>query len=311
MADPNSKTPIAVFTYNRPEHTQKVLESLSRCRRLDECAIFIFCDGPKSPKQTESVIASREIVRSFADKNPADVIIRENNWGLARSIVSGVTELCQRHGRVIVIEDDFVLSPSFIDYMLQSLDRYEDNERIYQVSGFMFPVENPEKPDVFFLSLTTSWGWATWNRAWTIFDWNAPGYQDLLSDKKVREQFDLDNSYPYYEMLKQRFSGKNDSWAILWWYAVFKAGGLVLHPKRSLVWVGGFDGSGTHCGKSEIKLREVNNLWQFPSNQKLNFPDSLKSDEGVFTRIKDFLRLQNKQTLLSKLKCIYKNIKIF
>jgi hypothetical protein len=117
----------------------------------------------------------------------------------------------------------------------------------------------------------------------------------------MRAEFDLDNSYPYYEMLKQRFSGKNDSWAILWWYAVFKAGGLVLYPKRSLVWVGGFDGSGTHCGTSELKLRDVEDLWQFPAKEHLRFPDCLKSDDGVFTRIKDFLRLQHKKTVMSKI----------
>ena len=304
-----AKTPVALFTYNRPDHTRKVLESLSRCRRLDECSVFIYCDGPKSPAHADGVKASRSIVRTFAETFPATVVLRETNLGLARSIVTGVTELCTRYGRVIVIEDDFILSPSFLDYMLQSLDRYEDNGNIYQISGFMFPVDNPEQPDAFLLPLTTSWGWATWKRAWAVFDWNASGWQELLSDSQKREQFNLDNSYPYYEMLRGRFSGKNDSWAILWWYAVFRANGLVLHPKRSLVWVGGFDDSGTHCGRTNMVLRSVSDLWKFPENERLAFPKENTGDDETFTRIRDYLRMQNTHSFAERLFRIFKSMK--
>ena len=307
--DDRSKTPVALFTYNRPDYTRKVLDSLSRCRRLDECILFIYCDGPKKPEHADSVDASRSLVRTFADTFPATVVLRENNLGLARSIVSGVTDLCTRYGRVIVIEDDFILSPSFLDYMLQALDRYEHDENIYQISGFMFPVENPEKPDAFLLPLTTSWGWATWRRAWTVFDWNASGWQELLSDDQTRARFDLDNSYPYHEMLKERFSGHNDSWAILWWYAVFKASGLVVHPKRSLVWVGGFDDSGTHCGTTNMVLRSVSDLWEFPENGRLAFQKENTRDDETYTRIRDYLRMQNTRSFGEKLFRIFKSMK--
>lgn len=297
-----SITPVAVFTYNRPEHTRRVLESLSRCKRLDECSLFIFCDGPKSSEQKESVDASLKVVRSFAEKIPVEVIIREKNFGLARSIVSGVTELCQRFGRVIVIEDDFIMSPSFIDYMLQSLDRYQDDECIYQISGYMFPVELPEKPDANILPFTTTWGWATWEWAWKLFDWDAAGYQELFSDESQRARFDLDNSYPYHEMLEHRFAGKNDSWGILWWYAVFKVHGLVLHPKKSLVFVGGFDGSGTHCGTANVVQTPEDELWILPADGHIDFPATVTCDNEVFSRIKDYLRPSQNRSFISKIR---------
>ena len=302
-----SKTPIALFTYNRPNHTQKVLESLSYCRRLDECSLYIFCDGPKNNEQLKNVNASRQVVESFAGPLQAKIIFRDENLGLAHSIVSGVTELCGKYGRVIVIEDDLELSPSFIDFMLQALDRYQDDELVYQISGFMYPIKTPDMPDVFFLPVTTTWGWATWDRAWKKFDWNATGYQKLLSDKKIRSAFDLDDSYPYSNMLKQRLIGKNDSWGILWWYAVFSVQGLVLYPGRTLVYNNGFDGTGTHCeySREPIKAPEKNTFNIFPTTQIVTFPEKIaihaqnldlikkdlhQSQRNIFQRILRILR---------------------
>src|SRR5690349_9171420 len=108
-----SKTPIALFAYNRPEHTRTVLQSLSLCRRVDECSVRIYCDGAKSPAQNSAVAASREVAREWAWRFDAQIVERDQNIGLAGSIVLGVAELCEQHGRVIVIEDDFVLNPAF------------------------------------------------------------------------------------------------------------------------------------------------------------------------------------------------------
>ena len=305
-----SKTPIAFFTYNRPHHTLQALESLSRCKRLDECKIFIYCDGPKCPEQINNVLASQQVVQSFAEKLDADIIIQQKNIGLAQSIVSNVTDLCKRFGQVIVIEDDLIVSHSFIDYMLQALDRYKDEETVYQISGFMLPVDHLRPHDAFFLPFTTTWGWATWNRAWKKFDWNATGYQALFSDKIMRKQFDLDGSYPYYEMLIGRFSGKNDSWGILWWYVVFSLGGLVLYPGRTLVSNKGFDGTGTHCGKSmdyseTPQKMEFNN---YRDGQSVKFPEAIAVDEQIFGRVKKYLQRTNGnviQKTLRKLRVLF------
>ena len=181
-------TPIALFTYNRAEHTARVLNSLANCARLDECSLHIYCDAPKREEHAAGVEASRDVVRAEAPKFGATVIERDVNFGLARSIVEGVTDLCDRYGRVIVLEDDLVLSPSFIDYMLQALDRYADEANVYQVSGYMFPIMQPEDTDAFFLPLITTWGWATWRRAWQIFDWDASGALERLKDPSLRRR---------------------------------------------------------------------------------------------------------------------------
>lgn len=285
------KTPIALFTYNRPEHTQLALETLARCARLDECQLYVYCDGPKNFEQTAGVEASRQVVRGWSSRLCAKVIERSENLGLAHSIVSGVTELCKKYGRVIVIEDDFALSPDFLDYMLQALDRYQDRSEVYQISGYMFPIEHPPLPDAFFLPLSTTWGWATWERAWRVFDWNASGWQENGANREMRRRFDLDDSYPYSEMLEQRLANQNDSWGILFWWAVFQTAGLVLHPRRSLVWHGGFDGSGVHCGQSlGFRQASLEDFAQARLAKQITLPEKVVSNEAAFNKIKMFLR---------------------
>lgn len=292
------KTPIALFVYNRPEHARLALETLSQCDRLDECALRIYCDGEKGPGDPE-VAAARQVAREWAERLGGEVIERETNLGLARSIVSGVTELCESHGRVIVLEDDFALSPSFLDYMLSALDRYADEPRVYQISGYMFPVAHPPKPDAFFLPLTTTWGWATWARAWQVFDWEATGALETLQNPTTRRSFDLDGSYPYAEMLERRLQNQNDSWGILFWWAVFKAGGLALHPRESLVWVGGFDRSGTHCGDQAWSIPQLPEQTTKLRYSRFEMPALVAPDPGAFKRITKFLRREQYPTSIA------------
>jgi hypothetical protein len=284
-------TPIALFTYNRAEHTARVLNSLANCARLDECSIHIYCDAPKRAEHAPSVEASRAVVREQAAKFHATVIERDTNFGLARSIVEGVTDLCDRYGRVIVLEDDLVLSPSFIDYMLQALDRYAEEKNAYQVSGYMFPIEQPKDADAFFLPLITTWGWATWRRAWQIFDWDASDALEKLKDPAVRRRFDLQNSYPYTVMLQNQLQGQTQSWGILFWWQVFKANGLALHPRESLVWNGGFDSSGTNCGDQGWSIEPgAAVVTHTNSKNSFVFPKSVTMHQGAFDNICHFLK---------------------
>ncbi len=286
----STQTPIGLFVYNRPDHTQRALTALTRCDRFEECRLVIYCDGPKTPAQKSSVLDTRRVVKDWASRVHAEVIEHSENLGLAHSIVAGVTEQCQKHGRVIVIEDDLVVSPDFLDYMLQATERYQDFANLYQVSAFMFPVEHPASPDAFFLPFTTTWGWATWERAWKIFDWDARGANHIETDNETLKRFNLNNSYPYYEMLKNRLAGRNDSWGILWWYAVFNAGGMVLHPRRSLVWNGGFDATGVHAGSSKNTMQSDRQLFDSPRlSHPIIFPSEIAVDNQAYARISHYL----------------------
>lgn len=281
------KTPVAVFAYRRPEHLARCLAALERCARLDECEVTIFCDGPRSEAEREGVEAVRTVAHAWRAAHPVTVREAAQNLGLARSVVSGVSELCGAHGRVVVIEDDLEVAPDFLAWMLAALERYEDEPRVMQVSGYRLPFAGQGKGDAFFLPCTTTWGWATWSRAWAQFRWQPEGIA-ALEDPAVAEAFDLGGAYPYAQMLQQRLAGGNDSWGILWWWVVFRAQGAVLYPQESLVTVGGFDGSGTHCGTGAGFVRDQ--VAGSFSEAAFRWPEAVHIDEEALSALRAWLR---------------------
>jgi len=242
--------PIALFVYNRPEHTRRTLDHLARNHLAGESHLHVFSDGPRTGADVAAVEAVRRIIR--AETRFASVTVREQfaNRGLAASIVEGVTDLVARFGRVIVLEDDLLTAPAFLAFMNDALDRYAGNAAVMQISGYLAPIAAAHPERAGFLPLTSSWGWATWKRAWDRFDPSGSGHVRLAQEPALRQAFDAAGAYNYSGMLRDSLEGRNTSWAIRWYLSVFLEEGLVLYPGRSLVRNIGFDGSGVHCGTS-------------------------------------------------------------
>lgn len=238
--------PIALFVYNRPSHTRQTVEALKKNALAKESDLIIYSDAPKNPEAATAVREVREYIRTISGFKTVSIIEREKNWGLANSIIDGVTSVVNERGRIIVLEDDLIVTPHFLDFMNRALDRYENEQKVIQVSGYMFPVKIEIKEDALFLPLTTSWGWATWQRAWQLFDPDAQGYARLKADSALRRRFNLDGAYDYYSMLEKQLSGQVDSWAVRWQLTAFMNGSLTIYPRHSLIVNAGFDDSGTH-----------------------------------------------------------------
>lgn len=239
--------PIALFVFRRPEHARKTIESLLGNPEAARSEIVVFSDGPRGERDVEAVRETRAIVRAAGIPN-LRLVERAQNMGLASSIVAGVTELCESHGAVIVLEDDLLLAPTFLSFMNTALERYCDDPKVFAVSAYTFPVEPPAETDAFFLPFFSSIGWATWSRAWRRLGRLEDAHAVLSVNRALRRRFDLDGSYPYWAMLKNQLAGRVDSWAIRWYATLFMAGGLVLYPAFSQVENIGFDGSGVHSG---------------------------------------------------------------
>lgn len=244
--------PIALFAYNRPLHTRNTLEALARNGLAAESDLFVFSDAPKRPEAAASVREVRSYLATIRGFKSVTIVERQENFGLSRSIIEGVTGLCERYGRVIVLEDDLVVSVHFLEYMNLALARYEHDAAVMQIAGYMFPVDLPLSEDALFLPFISSWGWATWRRAWVHFDPHALGYERLRADPALRWRFDLNGSYSYFKMLTAQQQGRVDSWAIRWYLSVFLRDGLALYPKKTLVNNAGFDGSGVNCAISRF-----------------------------------------------------------
>lgn len=245
--------PLALFVYNRPDHTRRTVEALAANTLAAQTALHVFSDAPRNEAARRSVEEVRSYIRTIVGFQFVTITERETNFGLARSIIEGVTSLSEKYGRVIVLEDDLATSPHFLAYMNDGLTRYEYEDQVMQIAGYMFPVELEVQDDALFLPFITSWGWATWSRAWQYFDAESKGYIRLVEDHSLREQFDLGGHYNYFKMLRAQQEGKVDSWAIRWYLSVFLRSGLALYPKKTLVRNLGFDGSGVNCAVSKIE----------------------------------------------------------
>lgn len=242
----NLPAPIALFVYNRLDHTRRTIESLQKNFLASESELFIFCDNARNYDSNQAVQAVREYVKSIQGFKNVTVIERDKNLGLAQSIISGVGEIVTKFGRIIVLEDDMVTSPHFLEYMNEALDLYETEEKVISIHGYIYPTKKP-LPETFFLRGADCWGWATWKRGWDIFEKSGPKLLQELQQRKLTKIFDFDGCYPYTRMLEDQISGKNNSWAIRWYAAAFLADKLTLYPGKSLVQNIGIDGSGTHC----------------------------------------------------------------
>jgi hypothetical protein len=276
--------PVVLFVYNRPAHTLKTLEALEANDLSKETLLIIYADGPgenESVEKMERIRRTREIIRSFTWSGKVEIYEADTNNGLARSVINGVTKTINKYGKAIVLEDDLVVAKGFLQYMNNALDKYAGQEKVMQISGFMFPIEeHPRANSAFFLPVTTSWGWATWKRAWDKFDGNAKDYEQLKSNRKYAYKFDLNGTYPYTSMLITQMEGTGvDSWAIRWWWSVFKEKGLVLYPGQALVENIGFGKDATHTSGSNELFGSAN--WN-AERWIDDFPAEPFADERVF-----------------------------
>lgn len=242
--------PIVLFVYNRPEHTRIALQSLSECQYADQSDLYIFADQAKNEKAKEKVEQVRRIIkediwkRKFAEVNITEA---SQNKGLANSVISGVTQVINKYGRVIVVEDDNRVALDFLDYMNRGLEYYEHNDRIGEIGGYCAPIRIPDDYpyDVFAMGRGSSYAWASWKDRWDQIDWEVKDYQQFKNNPKNRRDF---NEYgeDLFQMLEGQMEGNIDSWAIRSAYSKFKNGLLCIMPVKTRVENQGFDGTGVH-----------------------------------------------------------------
>lgn len=239
--------PILLFVYNRLQHTQRCIESLLNNSLSKESELFIYSDAAKDTTDQKKVEEVRQYIHTIQGFKRITIIERNDNWGLARSIIDGVTTQINQYGRVIVLEDDLVVAPYFLQFMNDALETYKNEPKIGHIQACDF-TQDPALPDTFLIKWTGSWGWATWDRAWKHFNPNGKELLQELKQRKLTYTFDFNGKYGFTRMLQRQIEGKNNSWAIRWNASLFLKDILSLNVGRSLVQNEGFDGSGTNCG---------------------------------------------------------------
>jgi hypothetical protein len=288
----NAPAPIALFVYNRPYHTSQTLHYLQNNLLAKKSDLFIFSDGPKANTDKASVDEVRKVAAETTGFKTVKIFHRDSNMGLANSIISGVTQLVNQYGKVIVFEDDLVSSPYTLQYFNDALSHYANVKEVMHISAYMFPLQDATLPETFFFRAAFSWGWATWAQAWKSFE---PDIDKLIArfDKDKIDQFSIEGTMNFWKQMQDFKAGKNNSWAIRWYASVFLNGGLTLNPSHSLIHNIGHDGTGVHSNIEDTYGVQV------AQQAVTHFPDIIDENKPAYKAIKLFLK-NRKGSLLQR-----------
>ena len=246
----NSLSPIAVIAFNRPNLLETTLVSLAANPLANQSDLFIFIDGPREykPGENEKVNEVKAVAQKAVGFKSVTIKASEKNKGLAKSIVGAATELINQYGRVILVEDDLYLSPSFLTYMNTMLQAYEHDARIMQITGYSVKIRRPKrfKCDHYMTRRAHSWSWATWKDRWETVDWEVKDFDELAASKERQKAF-CEYGSDLYGMLRGWKKGRNNSWYIRFNYSMHKQGRFSIAPIHSLVRNDGFGVDATNC----------------------------------------------------------------
>lgn len=297
--------PILLFTYKRLDTLKQSVNALKQNALAKESDLFIFSDAAKKEADSSAVNEVRSFLKTIDGFKSVKIIIREKNFGLAKSIINGTSAVLETYDSVIVMEDDLLTTPNFLYFMNHALEYYKARKKVFSISGYSFDlnVKNSNYgADAYFLNRGWSWGWATWKDRWVDVDWNVNSYSKFTRDKKEQRAFAQGGS-DLNKMLREQMEGRLDSWAIRWFYHQFRTGGLTLYPVYSKVYNAGFDEFATHTKGSETRYipaldKEGKMEFVFPAeiNATPYFQKGFLQKMGIAARVGSKL-----QTIFSKI----------
>jgi hypothetical protein len=279
-----SLSPITLFVYNRPDHTKQTIQALQKNELSKESELFIYSDAPKNEDAKEAVKEVREYIKTIDGFKKVTIIEREKNWGLADSIIDGVTNIVNEYGKVIVLEDDLVTSPYFLKFMNDALEFYKDDKKVWHISGWNYPIETDGLKDVFLWRGMNCWGWATWANRWKYYENDAQKIVEKFTKSDIKA-FNIDGYYrDFWAQLKANKDNKLNTWAIFWYAVIFLNRGLAVNPSHTYVQNIGIDNSGENCNRDDIYKKDLN------IQKEILFIDSNIEDEYAIKKIKQFYK---------------------
>ena len=294
-------SPIVIFTYNRLDHLDTLINSLEQNELFKKSKILVFSDGPKKEIDIEKIEKIRIYLKKKLISNNSEIVERPNNFGLSKNVITGINQTFNDYDQAIILEDDLEVSPFFLNYMNDALNLYANSENVASISGYMYPINSKIfSNDYFFLKLVESWGWGTWRRAWNNFETDSIKLKNEIDERKLVDEFNFSSGISYYKMLNDNINGANDSWAIRWYASTFLKNMNTLFPSKSFVKNIGIDNSGENCNYTTVYDSHIN--LEYKPLKKI---DSLELAADMFVVKSFFQKVKYKryiETIISKIK---------
>jgi hypothetical protein len=265
----NRIIPVVLFTYSRPDHLRKTLACL---HENSIPLLYVFADGPKSPELAERVGEVRNVLYAI-DWCEVRLVERNENLGLGKSILTGVTEVFRQHETAIVFEDDLICVPGTYQYLCAALEYYKDNPNVMSVTGWTHPLVTPKSvsDQPYFDGRSESLGWGTWSSVWRGMEQDALTLLDFCRNKNI----DI-NRYGADLLIKAKNEQEMNIWSVRFRCLHMLLGGLCMRPPHSMVDHIGFDELGTNAtGPSKWSHNELQKAPKIP----LEWPDGIENPE--------------------------------
>lgn len=256
-----SLAPIVMFVYNRADHFQQTYDALSKCIGAAESELYIFSDGARSEKDIPKVNEVRTAIGKATNEHKfrqVHIVESEKNRGLAASIITGVTDILEKYGKVVVIEDDCVTSPYFLKFMNQCLGYYEEQKQVGAIAGYtpVLPFPNHFQEDIFFAYRSCSCGWATWKDRWKDVDWKLEKVCDFYKNPALIRKLNSNGQDRFIRLYRQT-KGNGSSWSVRFGAHLVKNDQLTVYPRYSYIQNIGCDASGVHSKSEDAEKMRV------------------------------------------------------
>lgn len=258
------ETPVVMTVFNRPETTANVFGRIAQAKPK---TLLVIADGPREGNKTDPEKCRQvreifdhvnwdcEVIKNYAtfNRGPTLRAPRDFKW-----VFETVEE-------AIILEDDCVPEPTFFQFCDELLARYRQDERIMMICGNN---ENPNQPagrhSYYFSRLCRIWGWATWARAWRLFDVEMRAWPEIRDNGWLEQLFpDPDERYYRQCRYEETFTSSNPSWGYQWSFSIVVNNGLIIRPSHNLVTNIGFGANASHT-KAPTRLLLPSRPMLFP-----------------------------------------------
>jgi hypothetical protein len=272
--------PILLIIFNRLETTKRVLAEIKKIRPL---SLFIAADGPRQDRMSEN--EKCEEVRNYVINNidwdcAIKTLFREKNLGCKLAVSSALDWFFTQTAQGIILEDDCLPDQSFFPYCEELLRFYQDNEKVFMISGNNFLLKRQtERASYYFSRLTHIWGWASWRRAWGTYDISLKDYPEFIENKIIEKVWSSKNVREYWlQCFNMVHENKLDTWDYQWTYNIWKHDGVCIAPRVNLVSNIGYGSEETHGSAQKSKtLDRPLEVMNFP----LIHPESMNVDQAA------------------------------
>ncbi|MGB5896286.1 MAG: hypothetical protein WBG58_19075 [Ignavibacteriaceae bacterium] len=251
-------TPVALLIFNRPDTTKKVFEEI---RKAEPERLFVIADGPRNNVERDNDLCklTREITENIDWDCKVTRDYSVENYGLRKRVSGGLTRMFKSVDEAIILEDDCVPHQSFFPFCQELLERYRDERKVMMISGNNFLGKLGQKECSYhFSAFNLIWGWATWKRAWNLYDDEMNDWNDLKEGDFLNNILQDDVSVKYYRTIFQEvYEDKINSWAYRWLYSMFREDGLSIVPSNNLVTNIGFGTEATNAKSNSHHTADI------------------------------------------------------